>query len=419
MRAKSLFTRRTTSVVASLGAAALAATLLTAATPTPDRGGPGCAPAWSTLPVTNDPAGVADVDAVAPGNAWFAQNHQPNGPASKLVHWENGALSVPEQQVPAPPRLQGDLILHQVSIDDSGTGWAVTGQWPSDVNIPVVLGRFDGTRWSLTPGPVSPKPADGYFHIVKVVSMAPDDAWAVGVVVNGGRGVLGVVTARWNGDEWTIVDNPFAEVPNAELLSVEAESATDINAAGYRVGDDNVMVPMMMHFDGRAWTEVSLPKVNGMVLAVDASGPNDIWAGGWTPDPQNPDLRAPLLMHWDGQGWSVQPAPSKGTSGSEISDLYVAEPGNVWTIVDRKIQFPADNLGSLWHWDGAAWQAVWPRGERPVGEPDRYVDIDGTGPDDVWAVGETTFTTPWDEGPLPYPLLHARRLISHLSCGGK
>lgn len=422
MRTKPLFTRRTTRVAASLSAAALATSLLTAATPTPDRDAAGCDPAWTTLPVTNDPASVADVDVVGPDDVWFAQNNEPRGPGSRILRWEDSALSEPEQQIPVPPRPVSDAIVKQASFDASGTGWALIGRMIGilDVHVPSVLGRFDGTRWSLTPGPASPKPAEGYLHVTEVVSVAPDDAWVIGTVADS-RGARGVVTARWNGDEWQIVDNPLADTLDVQPSSVEVVSATDIYVAGYHRTGTNMWVPLLMHFDGTAWTKVALPpapSAHGMLFTVDASGPNDVWVGGWTGDYHDLDTHAPLLMHWDGQQWSVRSeGPTKGPSATTLTDLYVAEPGEVWAIVERRVLSPSDNLGFLWRWDGVSWQAVWPRGERPLREPDRYLDVDGSGPDDVWVVGGTTFTTPADG--LPYPELHTRRLISHLSCGGK
>jgi hypothetical protein len=106
-----------------------------------------------------------------------------------------------------------------------------------------------------------------------VDAIAENDAWAVGYrVVDDVRRLL---TLRWNGAAWQRVD----ALPSASgrLRSVVMLASDDVWAVG-QIGSAK---PLVIHWDGDAWTRSSLPSMSGrgqIFYGVDASAPDDIWA---------------------------------------------------------------------------------------------------------------------------------------------
>lgn len=216
---------------------------------------------------------------------------------------------------------------------------------------------------------------------------------------------------RWDGTEWTMIDHPAAERPASSLNAVEAVSPTDVWAAGH-VREGGVYRPLVLHYDGTAWTESPLPDLgpSGYLNAISAAGPDDVWVSGFTGTEAE---SGPLLLHWDGTAWRTMPTPAPGAHGTDLTRLYAAAPGDLWAIGVNNQQ---PNGFRLMHWDGTAWQDVRPQGAQPEEYGFNFADVGGSGPEDVWVVGTATFTEPSDIG---YPYLRSRRLIAHLSCGGK
>ncbi|RKE20435.1 DNA-directed RNA polymerase specialized sigma24 family protein [Streptomyces sp. TLI_171] len=67
-----------------------------------------------------------------------------------------------------------------------------------------------------------------------------------------------------------------------------------------------VLRPLLLHYDGRAWSRVAAPDLDsryGELTHLVAAGPGDIWAAG----NENPDLsrhQQALVAHFDGRAWS-------------------------------------------------------------------------------------------------------------------
>jgi hypothetical protein len=71
------------------------------------------------------------------------------------------------------------------------------------------------------------------------------------------------------------------------LLGVDAVAFNDVWAVG---GDD--YGPMIVHFDGAAWSRVPTPEANraGRLAGIDSAAPDDLWATG-------NDLDGALIEH--------------------------------------------------------------------------------------------------------------------------
>jgi hypothetical protein len=88
-----------------------------------------------------------------------------------------------------------------------------------------------------------------------------------------------------------------------------------------------------------------------------------------------------------------------------MNAVYAANASSVWALVEVP-----DGVHTFAHWDGSAWTMVEAPGPKGVGLRYYYTAIDGTGPNDVWAVGSVADTSVLN---LVDPQ------VAHLSCGGK
>ncbi|MGW4665563.1 hypothetical protein [Streptosporangium sandarakinum] len=399
--------RRLRRATVAAGLTALLGTALTALTTTPAGAGApaSCAPTWKML---DAPAseGVVDVDVVARGDVRFSE--QLSGGVRSL-RWNGRSLVENGPQIPVPARTANRFQMGSGSFDATG-GWTLVNlHGPYQPDGTGVLARLDGGRWTLTPAAVSHNPETGPSWLSDVATVDSARAWAVGRT-EGTEG--GALIQRWDGTEWTAADHPAARNAWASLRSVKAVSATDVWSAGYRRNEQTGKYqPLVLHYDGTAWTDTALPDTGpeGMLQAVAASGPDDVWAAGISGSQSNPK---PLLLHWDGRSWTTMTPPPTGPYGSEIRNLYAPAPGKLWAITNDSSM----GVFHLQHWDGAAWQEAKPQGEQPEAYGFFFFDVDGSGPDDVWLAGSSYRTEPSDIG---YPQVLSRRLIAHLSCGSK
>lgn len=163
-------------------------------------------------------------------------------------------------------------------------------------------------------------------------------------------------------------------------------------------------VTLAMHFDGTSWNHTPTPYTapsaglaNDYLHAVDALGPNDIWAAGerWG-DAGGLSSGAWLLaLHWDGSDWQQMPVPPPpgGTginfSGPRIYDIAAITSDDVWFA--GMWAEPNALAAVTWrplamHWDGSSMTIA----DTPVlfsgTDPLHATSIDAVASDDVWAV---------------------------------
>jgi hypothetical protein len=158
-----------------------------------------------------------------------------------------------------------------------------------------------------------------------------------------------------------------------------ATSGTDRDL--YRVrgsGPDDVWAVgtggIILHWNGAAWSGVPSGTTEDL-FDLWVSGPRDVWAFGATD----------TILHWDGAAWSAVPS---GT-GRDLNGVWGSGPDDIWAVGadcssvvsggQTKNSCAPDNI---LHWDGALWSVV------ASGTSQALYGAWGSGPDDVWAVGE-------------------------------
>ena len=205
---------------------------------------------------------------------------------------------------------------------------------------------------------------------------AADDVWAVGWTfdatpifdLGSGRALV----LHWNGLAWDRIPSTW---PWATSLSgVWGSRSDDVWAVG--AGSD------IVHWDGHAWS--APPGTPHVALdCIWGSGPDDVWAFGY-------DESGLGALHWDGQGWTKRElldASVLGVSGplGSASLAWGSGRDDIWVVTSFQV---ASKLPSLFlHWDGHSWSRDSSL-DAQVAASMYVAGMWGTGPDDVWAVGE-------------------------------
>jgi len=255
-----------------------------------------------------------------------------------------------------------------------------------------VIERWDGTQWSVFPGPTfSPSDQPSIYGMTAVAS---NDIWAVGAMLEN-NSLLQALFEHWDGTAWTAKTGPF----HGFFRGVSADAANDIWAVGYSGLN---FVTFSEHYDGTGWTLVKTPDVGtgpNALNAVVALAPNDVWAVGYAtasqkPPPHQFDVPTKTLIeHYDGTGWSVVPSPNVGPNSQYQSNrllgITAVSPNDIWAFGSY---FAASGTGNqmtlLLHWDGTSWSLA----PSPNPKPGNFLSdllFGGvvTAPGNVWIVG--------------------------------
>jgi hypothetical protein len=194
--------------------------------------------------------------------------------------------------------------------------------------------------------------------LTAVTVVSATDAWAVGSYATAGNAVTATLIQHWDGTGWRVVPSPNRlTTPNRNtinaLTGVTAVASDDVWAVGYTVSLDEPYRTLVLHWNGAEWSVVDSPNSAGpynALNAVVAAGPDDVWAAGGVPYGFEGGRRpissnSPgLLLHWDGRAWSEVAPPPAGQFGTR-SGLVAVSSDDVWAVGE----------GAPWHWNGTEW----------------------------------------------------------------
>ncbi|MEX2218326.1 MAG: hypothetical protein WD749_06155 [Phycisphaerales bacterium] len=245
--------------------------------------------------------------------------------------------------------------------------------------------HWNGAAWSLVSTPAIPEAQKAQLDDIDAVSST--DIWAVGWGINNNCGLCGwTVIQHWDGSSWTRAQSPNPGLANA-LYGVAAVSATDVWAVGDQWLSFSAKVPLIVHYDGAAWTPVAYPPIEyGQLDSVFALGANDVWAVG-VAGVISTGIRG-LAFHWDGASWTEVPLPHEPGGYIWLRSISGVASNDVWAVgVYKYVNHNGHAIASArtWHWDGTSWSRVPQSGVG--GHDSRMYGVHAISSDDVWAVG--------------------------------
>jgi hypothetical protein len=373
---------------------------------------PTCAPSWqvvSTADVSDEGNELTSVDAVTSSDVWAVGNYiiegfslrrtpdkaRPQTPLgitpptnpnqyierTLVEHWD-GTLW---DSVPSPNVGTDSNALYQVTAIASNDVWAV-GYYVSALGVAQTLTEhWDGTTWTVVASPNASTLQDNELTAVDAVSAT--DVWVVGYASDD-TGALRTLTEHWDGTAWSIVASPNADVGDNILVDVAAITSNDVWAVGYYVNSLFITRSLALHWNGTAWTVVTVPAVgsgSNYLDSVDGVASNDLWvigsfystAGGYRI----------LSAHWDGTTWTVVPVPTSGFSGAQLYAIDALASNDIWAVGVATPESAYTAQGLTLHWDGTAWTVV--RSAANDGfSPQFLYGVVAIAQYDVWAVGQ-------------------------------
>lgn len=263
--------------------------------------------------------------------------------------------------------------------------------------------HFNGMQWQQAAIPI----AD---NLLAVTMANPADGWAVGW--EGER-------LHWNGTAWTDVTpahdatSVWAASPNDAWLATtgglehwdgamwNAPTAANVDVVWGTSSSDVYAVGFAAkHWNGNAWSTLTLPQPSARWFSVAGSGPNDVWLGGY----------GGALEHWNGATWTSVSATS---SSNNIYAVWSFSPTDVWVGTGSGLlhydgsswaaigpltgevlhiwgsgthDVYVGGYGALYHYDGAAWTMAVARANHA------FRNVWGQGPNDVWATSNSTIS---------------------------
>ncbi|MEC7945920.1 MAG: hypothetical protein VX265_00050 [Myxococcota bacterium] len=227
----------------------------------------------------------------------------------------------------------GAAVTWTPAFDTSGAG-SLSGVWgtgPADVWV--VGGddeageawHYDGSSWSETPLP------DGTPLLVWVYGFSPSDVFAVG---------LDGAAVHWDGAAWTALETGTTE----DLWGVFGFTNDDLWVVG---GDADVGDPLILHWDGTAFTEDVLPaeqNPRGATTLFKVWGAEGaLWLVG----------QKGTLLAREADGWVFQ------SGGAQANQDFVSLDG--WSARDVVVVGGRGNA-RVSNWDGGGWTTLAPSG---------------------------------------------------------
>jgi hypothetical protein len=246
--------------------------------------------------------------------------------------------------------------------------------------------HFDGTTWTAFPAPMIK--GDNKSFLQGVVAISPTLAWAAGNVTDGAH--RGQVIEQWNGTKWSLFPGPkFGKKDQANVFAMTSSSVNDVWAIGSLVNLGTGLVsPLFEHWNGTTWTATTVESNNEFLFGASAAAPNDVWTVGFS----GSDKIETSAMHWDGTNWKRVGTPNVGEGTNKLNAVLALAPNDVWAVGFSTPVAPpkqAATLTLIEHFDGTRW-AVVPSpniGPNSANQSNRLLGLTANSSNDIWAFG--------------------------------
>jgi hypothetical protein len=200
--------------------------------------------------------------------------------------------------------------------------------------------------------------------LAAITAPAANDAWASGVSVTSKGADTREVMEHWNGRSWTQVSLPSSVAsvwPNLDgaFQVMGASSGSNVWAFGQTPGGKRG--DAYLRLSGRRWTTGTLPGSKSrdtVVNAVEVLSSSDVWAfGGQANLGSSESAFTPYAAHFNGKRWSTFAVP--GTNA--IAAVSAVTSGNMWavtgtTTISSLFSTPGPSTSTVLHWNGSSWR---------------------------------------------------------------
>jgi hypothetical protein len=147
-----------------------------------------------------------------------------------------------------------------------------------------------------------------------------------------------------------------------------------------------VDLPLIEHWNGKAWKVVSTPdrfRNGGWLAGVIATSASNVWAVGRYEGTR--DVSRLLIEHWTGHGWKIAPTanPVGAEWGGWFYQVAAASPKDVWAVgaYGDVATGPYGQVALFEHWNGKAWKQI------PAPDNGVFGGVAAVSATSAWAVG--------------------------------
>ena len=329
---------------------------------------------WSRQP-SPDPSpieGLMSVSAVSGTDAWAAGVYatDPGVFRTLILHWNGSAWSRVASPDPSPDHQAGLNVISQVTATSARNAWAVGYycarfcQGDGEVDRTLIL-HWDGTRWSVAR---SPDPGRQFSVLAGVAAVSAASAWAAGTYATA-KGTTRPLILHWNGTRWApaAITGPGQGTLNQTLNGITAASARNAWAVGYTclprcqngVGPDR---PLILRWNGTAWAPVPSPDPvarSSVLDAASAASAASAWAAGSLTTRTGHTV--PLILRWNGRAWTRSPGLRHNAditlfSVAAIPTATDGRPAPAWAVGATCQPAPGcPQHPVILRWDGTSW----------------------------------------------------------------
>lgn len=183
---------------------------------------------------------------------------------------------------------------------------------------------------------------DGTPDLTSVTAVSASNVWAAGPGVFPGN--RPPVLLHYDGTSWSkstvpaITPAPSPGQGSITINGMSSTSASDVWAVG-TIGIGSQALPLILHWNGTAWSQQPAPSGIQSLNAVSASAPDDAWAVGAS-------ASGTPTLHWDGHSWTPEPSPRGFVSVADIS------PHSAVAVGFRSAATPGHFQNVVMRWDG-------------------------------------------------------------------
>jgi hypothetical protein len=298
---------------------------------------------WSIVPSPNPPNDVISelhsVSAAAANDVWAVGSTHSGGPPARTLieHWDGTQWNI----VSSPnPDTQLNVLNGVVALS-ANNAWAVgyRGGTKNETPLETLILHWDGTSWRQV---ASPNVPNGANELSGITALSANDIWAVG---SAGGGPLAL---HWNGNAWNVFPIQISSGLSGErFTAISGTAGNDVWAVGQGKGFfSNQASASIWHWDGTRWTKklcyaasASNPPAgyegeggsDAYFNGVAAAASNDVWAVG-------ANGSGPMILHWDGRAWTAVTHPRAFPNTAILRGVATAGGGSAWSVgVDIEI----------------------------------------------------------------------------------
>ena len=251
--------------------------------------------------------GTAVTAASSPSNAWVFANQGTNVESTIALRW-NGNSWTDQSDFPAWSGVTASVVIGKAD------AWAF-GQIISPQSTYVA--HYNGTAWSQVafPGTVTPQDAS---------ALSSRNIWAIG------QGSSGMAIVHWNGTSWTRSRLPKLSLPTGDRTNGEGIAAItpdNVWADAYlSAGMGIASGIVLLHWNGKAWSRVSVPYPTVQPGAITQDGHGGVWLTAY-----GAANFKPYLYHDNGGHWQRVAVPAAKSSSTQLSALsWIPGGRSVW-----------------------------------------------------------------------------------------